>query len=193
MRPAPTIVGFVGYKGAGKSTAARVIQSAAPQDVVRLSVATPLKKAVCSFLAAAQPHRAWYPDLLGQQEIKAAPWREGSTVTVRHLLEAVGMAVREADPGAQAAIMGAEARRLLGLGYVVVVDDVNFCDEALTVLDLGGTLFYVPGGSFFDPERASDWGVLKVREEMGDRLRTWGPQEAAVVAGGDFTPLYRKE
>lgn len=192
MRPAPTIVGFVGYKGAGKSTAARVIQSAAPQDVVRLSVATPLKKAVCSFLAAAQPHRAWYPEMLGQQEVKASPWRKGSTVTVRHLLEAVGMAVREADPGAQAAIMGSEARRLLGLGFVVVVDDVNFMDEAHTVLDLGGTLFYVPGGSPVS-ERASDWGVLKVMEEMGDHLRTWGPQEAAVVSSGDFTPLYNKE
>ncbi|CAB4141067.1 hypothetical protein UFOVP411_39 [uncultured Caudovirales phage] len=194
VRPAPGVVGFVGFKGAGKTTAAEAIMRAAPNGVIRVQVAGPLKAAVSALLGRSMPHAVWYADRLNRQDVKALPWREGSEATVRDVLETVGMALRDMDPGGQAALMATEAQRLMRLGFLVVVDDVNFTDEAQAILDLGGTLFYVPGPSGRgDIKHLSDYGVRETITQHARHLRTWDDGIARQVELGDFSPLYREE
>jgi len=131
-----SIVGFTGVMGAGKTTAANMIEGA-----IVLSFAEPLKSAVKILFALTDTQ---LHTLDGKNTVDP---RWG--ISPRELLQYLGTdCIRNKFPGHWVKLMGHKIQQLqdkIGDEAIIAIDDIRFEDEAELVRSLNGTVVHVIG------------------------------------------------
>lgn len=126
----PLVIGFMGYAGVGKTSASRIFQSIAPDDIEIVSFAGPLKKAVQE-LFLLEDHQLY--GTKAQKEAIDPRWCKSP----RQLLQIIGTAcLRDMiDPQFHVKRMARFIRA--STSKVIIIDDIRFEDEADLVNHFG--------------------------------------------------------
>lgn len=132
MTIVPRVIGLIGPEGAGKSTAAKILEYS--HDYTRLAFATPLKRMLES-LGVPSRH------LFGTPADKAEPLAILGGKTARHAMQTLGTEWGRQciGPG----FWGDVWESQVGVLPRVVADDVRFPNEAERVRRLGGAIVLV--------------------------------------------------
>lgn len=136
------IIGFTGYKGSGKSEAAKALYD----NAIQVNFADALKemfKDLTTFNA-----------LYGPSEVRNSTCIRGTDVTVRVALQTVGVAMRELDPDFWVKLWKARIQHIKDtypLNPIVykywTVTDVRFPNEAEAIRDMGGCIIKLSRGT----------------------------------------------
>jgi energy-coupling factor transporter ATP-binding protein EcfA2 len=128
MKTDKLVIGIVGPAGSGKSTLAKYV--ARQYKSVRLSFATPLKRAVEEIFGLLR-------GALDDQDVKASI-EPITGMTYRELLVSFGTEGRKLNPELWVKLLLQQIKQ--NEWKVVVIDDVRHANEAQMVRDLGGFL-----------------------------------------------------
>lgn len=150
----PTVIGFTGVGGSGKSTAAGWITDN-HTNVIQVSFASPIKNLTRRFLEDLMP-RKWPispAEYIRSRELREEPVPFAGGFTPRKLMQTLGTEWgRESlHPDIWVSIMAQKIERLMGHSFrkgpnihiQVVIDDVRFANEALMVRAYGGKVVRV--------------------------------------------------
>lgn len=135
------IIGFTGYKGSGKSEAAKALHA----NAIQVNFADALKemfKDLTTFNA-----------LYGPSEVRNSTCIRGTQVTVRSALQTVGVAMRDLDPDFWVKLWKmriADIASKYPLNPIIykywTVTDVRFPNEAEAIRDMGGCIIRLSRG-----------------------------------------------
>lgn len=174
------LIGLTGLAQSGKSTAAGFLEGV---GFARLRFADPIKKALAAILASAGLEEETIRRHL-DGDLKEVPLAALQGKTARHAMQTLGTEWGQGLIGKSLwiDITMAKARKLLGQGIPVVIDDVRFLAEARAVEKHGGLLAAVirPGQTRKSNHSSEDGGdfyrVTLTNDGGKDRL------EAQVLA-----------
>lgn len=152
-----TIVGFVGWSGAGKSTAVSLL--IARRGFIRLHAGQAVKRAVIA---------GWgLSDRQVDGDLRDVPASELGGVIPRDFLEAIGRAATEIAPRATGLELKRriDRARKLDRGVRIVVDGIRRQSEANAVRMSGGTIIRIGGRGALDPDKPMDEIQAKIAED----------------------------
>lgn len=132
------IIGFTGYKGSGKSEAARALYS----ESLQVNFADSLKEMFDKI--------ATHYSLYGPTEVRNKAFITGTTVTVRRALQTVGVAMRDLDEDFWVKLWKDRIKRIKET-YTLnpkvykywTVGDVRFPNEVKAINELGGCIIRI--------------------------------------------------
>jgi len=141
------IIGFTGYKGSGKSEAAKALYD----NAIQVNFADALKDMF--------NHLTTFNALHGPSHMRNTTNIRGTSVTVRQALQTVGVAMRELDPDFWVKLWKAKINEIKDkypLNPKVykywTVTDVRFDNEAIAIRDMGGCIIRVVRDTYtYDP------------------------------------------
>mgnify|MGYP005645376361 CR=1 FL=1 len=138
------ILGFAGAAGVGKTTFARKMEQMRLNCCV-MSFASPIKSMIRTLLSEVGINGKDIMDLVGTQEGKATEIDLLDGHTVRYLLQTLGTEWGRKyvhnDMWTNIAIAKATSFRLSG--YIVIIDDVRFDNEAAAIEKANGSIVYI--------------------------------------------------
>ena len=149
----PTLIGFTGRAGSGKTTAANwALRN--HKNCLKMSFASPLKAAARELINSVRPkdHPVTAANYLTDRNLKETPIPFLANVTPRRLLQTLGTewGRNAIHPDFWVIIAAQKIERLLGHSYrqgtirlQAVFDDVRFENEAEMIRAYGGTIVHI--------------------------------------------------
>lgn len=146
----PTLIGFTGPAGAGKSTAANWALGC-HKNVLRMSFASPFKAAMQGMIHSVRPrdHATTASEYINSRDLKEKPIPFLANVTPRRLMQTLGTewGRNTIHPDFWVLIAAQKIERMLGHSYrqgsiklQAVFDDVRFQNEADMIRAYGGVV-----------------------------------------------------
>ncbi|NQZ74697.1 MAG: hypothetical protein HRT61_01080 [Ekhidna sp.] len=133
----PKLIGFGGKAGSGKSESAIYLRD--KYNFVRLSFATPIKRAVTALGCYVNPLYS----VGTTKEEKEVPRKEFGGLTDRDMLQSIGDALRAQNSDFFVDVMYPIINQTMNKGYSVVVDDVRFPNEVAMLKACDAKLLFV--------------------------------------------------
>jgi hypothetical protein len=149
----PTLIGFTGHAGCGKTTAADwALRN--HKNCLKMSFASPLKAAAREIISSVRPkdHPTTAAEYLTNRDLKETPIPFLANITPRRLMQTLGTewGRNAIHPDFWVIILAQKIERLLGHSYrqgtirlQAVIDDVRFENEAEMIRAYGGTIVHV--------------------------------------------------
>lgn len=149
----PTLIGFTGRAGSGKTTGADWALHN-HKNCLKMSFASPLKAAARELIKSTMPkaHPITPAEYLTNRDFKETPIPFLANITPRRLMQTLGTewGRNTIHPDFWVIILAQKVERLLGHSYrqgtiklQAVIDDVRFENEAEMIRAYGGTIVHV--------------------------------------------------
>jgi len=149
----PTLIGFTGKAGSGKTTAANwALRN--HKNCLKLSFASPLKAAAQGLINSVRPksHPITASEYIANRDLKEQPIPFLANITARRIMQTLGTEWGRdtLHPDFWVTIAAQKVERLLGHSYrqgtirlQAVFDDVRFENEAEMIRAYGGTIVHI--------------------------------------------------